>query len=129
MNRSIQDKTPYFQAVAQTLQNGASRWSRRDFFSRVGDGLCGAALAYLLGRDLFSPDLAMAAANSATPDLKLRLPHFEAKAKAVIQLFMSGGPSQVDLFDSKPALEKHAGQLPRAFLDNVESVGSAAGLL
>ena len=129
MNKSIQDKAPYFQPLVQTLQGGASHWSRRDFFSRVGDGLCGAALAYLLGRDLFSPDFAMAAANSAARDLKLRLPHFEAKAKAVIQLFMSGGPSQVDLFDPKPALEKHAGQLPRAFLDNVESVGSAAGLL
>jgi hypothetical protein len=42
---------------------------------------------------------------------------------------MSGGPSQVDLFDPKPALEKYAGQLPRAFLDNVESVGAAGGLL
>ena len=39
-------------------------------------------------------------------DLKARPPHFAPKAKAVIQLFMNGGPSQVDLFDPKPALQK-----------------------
>ena len=37
-------------------------------------------------------------------------PHFEARATAVISLFMSGGVSQVDTFDYKPALEKYAGQ-------------------
>ena len=43
-------------------------------------------------------------------DLKPRKPHFEPKAKAVIQLFMNGGPSQMDLFDPKPMLDKHHGQ-------------------
>ncbi len=108
---------------------GTSGMSRRDFFSRASDGLCGAALAYLFGRDVSSPAILHAATSSAVHNLKPRPPQFEARAKAVIQLFMSGGPSQVDLFDPKPALEKYAGQLPRAFLDNVESVGAAGGLL
>jgi hypothetical protein len=106
-----------------------SNISRRDFFTRASDGLCGAALAYLLGRDLFVPNPALASGTRHLHDLKSRPPQFDSKAKAVIQLFMSGGPSQVDLFDPKPALAKYAGQLPRAFLDNVESVGAAGGLL
>ena len=41
-----------------------------------------------------------------------KLPHFPAKAKRVIHLFMNGGPFQADLFDPKPALAKYAGQRP-----------------
>ena len=43
-----------------------------------------------------------------------RPPHFPARAKAVIQLFMHGGPSHVDLLDPKPALEKFDGKPPPA---------------
>jgi hypothetical protein len=46
---------------------------------------------------------------AAAPD---RTPHFAAKAKRVIFLFMNGAPSHVDTFDPKPALEKHAGEQP-----------------
>jgi len=89
---------------------------RRGFFERAGDGLMGAALAQLLGADLFGGSGLMAAESSSGPagrrvyDLKPRKPHFEPKAKAVIQLFMQGGPSQVDLYDPKPMLDKHHGQ-------------------
>ncbi len=41
-------------------------------------------------------------------------PHFKPKAKRIIQLFMPGGPSAVDTFDYKPAIEKYAGQRPEA---------------
>jgi hypothetical protein len=95
----------------------------------VGDGLFGAALAGLLGADLFSPSPALGASSATVHDLKPRTPHFEAKATAVIQLFMSGGPSQVDLFDPKPSLGKYAGQIPKGFLDEVESVSEAGGLM
>lgn len=103
--------------------------SRRDFFSRTSDGIFGAGLASLLASDLIRPTRVHAATATRTHDLGERAPDFEPRARAVIQLFMTGGPSQVDLFDPKPALEKHAGELPRAFLDNVESVGMAGGLL
>jgi len=79
--------------------------SRRGFFERVSDGLHGAALASLLGRDLYGAE-----APGRVYDLKPRPPHFEPKAKAVIQFFMNGGPSHIDLFDPKPLLEKRHGE-------------------
>ena len=82
--------------------------TRRDFFSRISDGLMGTALASLLAEDLS----AAATAGPTLFDLTPKQPHHEPKAKSVIQLFMNGGPSQVDLFDYKPALEKYAGQPP-----------------
>jgi|RhiMetdeSRZDD1v2_1073273.scaffolds.fasta_scaffold49338_4 Protein of unknown function (DUF1501) len=88
--------------------------SRRDFFSTVVDGVYGAALAHLLGTDLFSANPLLGASLEQTEgyDLKPKPSHFEPKAKAVIQLFMNGGPSQVDLFDPKPLLDKYAGKVP-----------------
>ena len=53
-------------------------------------------------------------------------PHFPAKAKHVIQLFMNGGPSHVDTFDPKPTLEKYAGQqLPTGNLKTERPTGAA----
>jgi hypothetical protein len=100
---------------------------RRDFFAQMGNGLFGAGLASLLGSDLLSSPVT--AAESATHLLLPKTPHFRGTAQAVIQFFMTGGPSQVDLFDPKPALKKHEGDLPRSFVDNVESVSAAGGLL
>ncbi|OWK47209.1 DUF1501 domain-containing protein [Fimbriiglobus ruber] len=50
------------------------------------------------------------AVSAATDPLAVRPPHYAAKAKRVIFLFMSGGPSHVDLFDSKPKLKEFAGK-------------------
>ncbi len=73
--------------------------SRRTFLNRFGMGLGSIALADLLQRE------AHGAALSA--------PHANAKVKRVIYLFMSGGPSQMDLFDHKPLLnEMHGEELP-----------------
>ena len=114
-----------------TGQDRLTRSTRRCFFSRVGDGLHGAALAYLLGQDLASPRVALAESNVRRAyDLKERKPHFEAKAKSVIQFFMNGGPSQVDLFDPKPALEKYAGQAPgRDLANDIEFINEAGGFM
>jgi hypothetical protein len=84
--------------------------SRRAFFDRVGDGLYGTALATLLSRDLYGATDGLPEGHRRIYDLKPRPPHFEPKAKSVIHLFMNGGPSQMDLFDPKPALEKHHGE-------------------
>jgi len=82
-----------------------STLNRRDFLQRAGAGFGMLGLQALLGREgLLASD-----AVSANP-LSPRLPHFPGKAKSVIFLFMYGGPSQVDTFDYKPALEKHHGQ-------------------
>jgi hypothetical protein len=81
---------------------GVLALDRRGFFQRVSGGICGAALTYLLSQE---------AARAAPPaDLAPRPPHFRAKARSVIHLFMNGGPSQMDLFDPKPALDRHHGQ-------------------
>ena len=104
--------------------------SRRSFFSQVGDGLQGVALATLLGNDLLRPDSVLAAGSRQVYDLKIQQPHFNPKAKAVIQLFMNGGPSQVDLLDPKPTLERFAGQPPgRDLASVVRAVREAGGLM
>ena len=88
--------------------------SRRSFFERIADGLYGAALTYLLAKDLYGGPglLAAEAGGRHAYDLKPRTPQIAPRAKAIIQLFMQGGPSQVDLFDPKPLLDKHHGQSP-----------------
>ncbi|MFN7921657.1 MAG: DUF1501 domain-containing protein [Bryobacteraceae bacterium] len=87
--------------------------SRRGFFTRLIDGVHGAALASLLMGD--------GALAERQYDLTPKKPHFEPKAKAVIHLFMNGGPSQVDLYDPKPALEKFAGSKPsRDIVNQIE---------
>ncbi len=81
--------------------------TRRDFLWHAGGGLGGLALAHLLGRDGL-----LAADNSSgqgRPDLNGGL-HHKARAKRVVQLFMSGAASQVDTFDYKPALIKRHGR-------------------
>jgi Protein of unknown function (DUF1501) len=93
--------------------------TRRGFFERVSDGVYGAALATLLSKDLYGLSLLATETTKAKEqpdghrrvyDLKPRDPNFQPKARAVIQLFMNGGPSQVDLFDPKPMLDKHHGE-------------------
>jgi hypothetical protein len=71
--------------------------TRRHFFGRAALGLGTAALATLTAERA-----AAATATGGLPDL----PHFAPKAKRAIYLFMNGGPSQMDLFDYKPAMDK-----------------------
>lgn len=75
--------------------------NRRELLQRSGVGFGSLALQSLLGAD--------GALGSANP-LAPRAPHFAPKAKAVIFLFMYGGPSHVDLFDPKPELAKWHGR-------------------
>jgi hypothetical protein len=79
--------------------------SRRDFLFESGGGLGAIALNWLRAQEAHGE-------TKPTPKnpLAVRPPHFAAKAKRVIFLFMVGGPSQMDLFDPKPALAKWAGK-------------------
>jgi uncharacterized protein DUF1501 len=79
--------------------------SRRHFLGRTGMGLGMAALAHLVEQDLIAAQAAGASATGGLPGL----PHFPAKAKRVICLFQGGGPSQIDMFDRKPELQKWTG--------------------
>src|SRR3954453_14650585 len=95
--------------------------TRRQFFGRSATGIGAAALASLLGEDLrAADDLATA---GALPKL-----HFAPKAKRVIYLFMSGGPSHLDLFDYKPKLKEHFGQdLPASVRMGQRITGMTSG--
>lgn len=84
--------------------------SRRHFLHAGGFGLGGVALASLLQRDGLLAAPVKPAFGEPTYDLRPKQPPFEAKAKAMISLFMMGGPSQMDLFDPKPLLAKYDGQ-------------------
>src|SRR5688572_7699816 len=75
---------------------------RRQFLRRAGGGFGMLALASLLGD---AGLLAQTFANTSPVNpLAPKAPHFKARARSVIFLFMSGGPSHVDLFDPKPEL-------------------------
>ncbi len=87
---------------------------RREFLMRAGNGFGGLALSYLMARDAQAAD-GQANKPIANP-LAPRQPHFKPKAKAVIFLFMVGGPSQMETFDPKPDLDRlHGQQLPPSF--------------
>ena len=84
-------------------QNFCNR-TRREFLWQSGAGFTGVALAGLLGQDGFLNKQAVAADGQTTwkNPLAAKKPHFAAKAKSVIFLYMYGGPSQIDTFDYKP---------------------------
>jgi hypothetical protein len=85
--------------------------TRREFLWQAGGGLGGVALSWLLARDGCA-----ASGKPAANPLAARPPHFPARARSVIFLFMVGGPSHIDLFDPKPELKKRHGQpLPESF--------------
>src|SRR4051812_22826985 len=102
--------------------------TRRDLFQTMSGGLCAAALAHLMGG---SSSLGSSGTADAPPrDLGPRSPHFTPKATSIIHLFMNGGPSQMDLFDPKPMLDRHHGQ---SYFDKiageVENPQSAGALM
>jgi Protein of unknown function (DUF1501) len=75
-----------------------SAFTRRDFLAKTGLGIGAAALAQMLGTESKADDPAIAVAP--------RFPNFAPKAKRVICLFQSGGPSHLDLLDYKPVLSQ-----------------------
>src|SRR5690349_12530166 len=83
------------------------RISRRQLLTRTSLGLGAVALSSLINPRLFA-----AAMSDATtrPAGSFKAPHFAPKAKRVIYLFQSGGPSHLELFDYKPKLDALFGQ-------------------
>lgn len=91
-------------------RNPLPPFSRRDALRQMGAGFGSLALAGMLGTEQNA--LAASAESRTAAPLAPVAPHFPVKAKHVIQLFMPGGPSQVDTFDHKPLIKKYAGQRP-----------------
>lgn len=88
--------------------------SRRMFLRDCAGGLGAIALGDLLARDGY-------AADKRTDPLAPKAPHFAPKAKNVIFLFQEGAPSQIDLFDPKPELEKWQGKpLPESMTSQLK---------
>jgi len=88
----------------------SSHRSRRDFLQMTSLGMGGLALAHLLHADGLLAAGRDHAAGPGGADLRPRPGHFPAQAKSMILLFQTGGPSQMDLFDPKPELQKRSGQ-------------------
>ena len=89
--------------------------SRRQWLGHSAAGIGATALASVLNEDLFSTKSAAA-------------PHFPPAAKRVIYLFQSGAPSQFELFDRKPALDRlHGTVLPPTFFQGQRQTGMTAG--
>ena len=85
--------------------------TRRHFFARCPIGLGAIGLSALLSRD------AKAVVPHVADPLAPRPPHFPARAKSVIFLFMAGGPSQLDMFERKPDLDRlHDEPIPESFI-------------
>lgn len=101
-----------------------SNYSRRDFLTKTSLGLGGLSLASMLNSEnLFASNRIQNAALNPKG-----LPHFVPKAKRVIYLFQSGAPSQIDLFDHKPLLNKMNGQeLPESVFGGQRLTGMTAG--
>jgi len=96
--------------LQRELQSEHARYlTRRWFFQE-----CGVGMASLAALDLMRGQ-SSAAAAPASP-LAVKKPHYPAKAKRVIYLFMGGAPSHLELFDNKPELAKWDGKLPPADL-------------
>jgi hypothetical protein len=96
--------------------------TRRQMLRQCGAGFGSLALAAMLGRE--------AGATTGGAPFAPRRPHFAPRARNVIFLYMDGGPSQVDTFDPKPALEKYHGKPfpvkaePTQFDDNGNTLAS-----
>lgn len=90
--------------------------SRREILSSVGAGLGSVALMGILADE-----------QSRASGTRQSSPHFSPRARHNIVLFMPGGPSQIDLFDPKPALWRYAGQRPDAV--NLRTERTTGGLL
>ena len=91
--------------------------SRRAMLQSLGQGFGGLALSSLLNEEK---------AKSAILGSRAGVPHFKPKAKRVVQLFMAGAASHIDLFDFKPALVKHHGK-PSDFGEKVEAFQNGLG--
>lgn len=101
------------------------KYTRRDFLTRTSLGMGALTLGGLLGPSpLYGKDWI----SNMVQQNELGLPHFVPKAKRIIYLFQSGAPSQLDLFDHKPLLNKMNGkELPESLFGNQRLTGMTAG--
>ena len=115
---------------SEVKREWAALQTRRHFLGRSGKVLGWAAIASLLGNRAMRGDSHSTTSGQPGSQAgdRLRLPHFAPKAKRAIYLFMSGGPSQVDLFDYKPHLnELYDKDIPDSVRGAQQLTGMTAG--
>ena len=102
--------------------------NRRNFLAKSSIGIGTAALSSLLGMNFFTKKNGIISPTNGGIEGKLKDFHFAPKAKRVIYLFQSGGPSQLDLFDYKPLLNKRRGEdLPDSIRKGQRLTGMTSG--
>ena len=117
---------------------GPRLWTRRHFLTRNAMGIGSVALAWLLHEERLLATPPNMPRGPQSFDLKPKTPLFPPRARAIISLFMHGGPSHIDLFDPKPELTQRSGQdytgeitfsfidrARKAWVNEVEAVGAA----
>lgn len=93
------------------MQNPAfDHFSRRHFLHTSAMGIGGLALAWLLNEEGLLASSTRPELHPPTYDLTPKPTHFEPKARAMVCLFMQGGPSHLDLFDPKPVMKRYDGR-------------------
>ena len=110
------------------LREIEKKMDRRRFLARTSLGIGSLALGSLMGIEkIFAGDSLTAPPSLESIPSNLRLPHFMPKAKRIIYLFQSGGPSQLDLYDYKPKLvDLHGQELPDSVRDGQRLTGMSA---
>ena len=106
-----------------------NKWDRRHFLTKTSLGLGALAVGSLFGKSLTGSGSAKVAdsAGDMEADILKAIPHFAPKAKRVVYLFMSGGPSQLETFDYKPGLVNMMGQnLPDSVRQGQRLTGMSA---
>jgi Protein of unknown function (DUF1501) len=97
---------------------------RRNFLMQASGGLGAIALASMFSEGAFGAD------NKAADSLAPKSPHHKPRANSVIWLFLEGGPSHLDTFDPKPALDRLAGQpMPESFGRPLTAMGTASNTI
>ncbi len=96
------------------FDNNSHLFSRRAMLGRGFNGIGTLGLAAAISQQASWAETSGQQSAAAGSPLTPRQPHFPARAKRVIHLWMNGAPSQVDTFDPKPSLQKYAGQRPES---------------
>lgn len=108
--------------------NPTHHWTRRHFLLTQGLSLGSLALAWLLERTTARAEPAKPLLERQSFDLKPKPPEVPPRARAMISLFMQGGPSHLDLFDPKPELVKRSGMRHTGDF-KIDNAGEASGKL
>src|SRR4051794_6071948 len=113
-----------FNPFNKDLEDVKKQLDRRSFLTKTSLGLGAMALGSLLGTSHLFGKQNPAAEDAAKAAM---FPNYLPRAKRIVYLFQSGGPSQLDMFDYKPQLEKYQGQdLPPSIRKNQRLTGMSA---